>query len=81
MDQEDSVRPCGDRKRQLEEEAEKGVATESIHGHGPTETPCVLSTHLSRTSGQEGGGDAQDKNMHLPHPPRMEERPSKVGEG
>lgn len=80
MDQEVSVRPCGDRKRRSEEEAEKGAATESIRGHSPTETHFVLSTHLSRTPGQEGGGDAQDKNMHFPHPPRMEERPSKVGQ-
>lgn len=56
MDQEVSVRPCGDRKRQSEEEAEKGAATESIRGHSPTETHFVLSTHLSRTPGQEGGG-------------------------
>ena len=65
MDQEVSIRPCGD--QEVKTEGGDGKRGSPCHGQHPIENDLALSICLSRTSGQEGGSHEQDrvKNCHL----------------
>ena len=65
MDQEVSIRPCGD--QEVKTEGGDGKRGSRCRGQHPIETDLALSVCLSGASGQEGVSDAQDRaeNCHL----------------